>query len=212
MGEMPLPLVVAFSVLIGYPLVQAAALWFGVRPRARRADAIVYALKSDPRYENEGDQRAISAMRQQGAPPAGTDWLILAAPIAAPLIVVGMAVAELVGKGPLNVKLQVRAELTRVHLWKQLLEEEIDYPPDGDLWADDRFTELAAASSDEVTLRWPISTVLTALGMILTSPIWACAFGLRWSTLKGFRSMGLVVASFARLLPLVGPRGRHSPF
>lgn len=196
MYDMPMPVALAFAALIGWPAIQVIALLVWVRPKRATLRTTANALRCDPAYSDDEEQLAITAMVAEAS---GSPMMVVA-PIILPVASVALAMVELLGQRPEEHGRSGRDIL------KRAFEAETGYPPDGSLWADERFRKLHDVANDLSIESWPVSLGLMVAGLVITLPLWGIAYGLKRSTVRLFRTAAQIFTRSYRFLTIAAHR------
>jgi hypothetical protein len=173
---MPPPIVLAFVILLGWPLVQLGSVLL-VRSRRARLKLLAAELRADPRYGPK-DHEYLDCMLDE----ARGDAFFILFPLALPLLLVQASWAELRGQiKPVNERqlASIRAQFQTVERTFETLGIEPRWKLP--IAQDPRFKELSAIAPDIAFMRWPITMCLAALTSLIAAPIWLLAYGLRTS-------------------------------
>ncbi len=203
---MPLPVVLACAILIGWPLLKLVATLI-CRPQWRRARMLAADLKSDQSYgeaEHASIDRAIAEAR-------GEPLQILM-----PLFVVAGGVAfafahpfnfiskdETLDAANARQELIAKQELEELELRLRKLRIDLSLPPrpprNSRLWNDSRYERLTALSFELSLLRYPVASLLTGLAALAVAPLIFMAEGLRASAWPVVRRLILSSAYSSRI-------------
>ena len=170
MTGIPVPILFAMVVLIGWPLAQLVSEWLvaGARSEVR---ALVDELRRDSRF-GEADRKLLD---RRLADAKGSPGLVLA-PVFVPFGVFVISSAVLLGKSPPEA---TKEEFEALRLRLEAAEE--FGGPSLKIREDDRYRRLVALTDDIRILRWPVGLLLTGAIALMTLPIYLLAYGLHSS-------------------------------
>jgi hypothetical protein len=197
----PLPVVLAFIVLVGWPLAQILSV-LAVRRQRDQLARLADQLRSDQRY-GEAERLVIDEVMKQ----ARGDPLFLLAPLLLPLGIIIMSIADLFGRGPFGgrgsmfdgtkVEGSVRKDMKELYT---LLHGEAG----ARLSEDSRFRELESLATEIGFARSPVTLTLTAVGCLASLPFVVAAYGVNWS-FRAFLEKSRHFAELARLFRRLAP-------
>jgi len=198
---MPLPVLLASILLLGWPAAQLVSAILR-RSDAARLKELSHALRCDPAYGDD-EQKAVAGFVRD----AHGDVLFVLVPVFMPFAIILMSLAELfTGRSPTvdGKRISVfeaksmAADIERMQ--RDATKALYGLNPSSPLWNDERFRELRDLSDSLAFWRWPITTALTGLAITLSAPFLVAGYGMRWSIGAVFFWVRRL-ASFARVLP-----------
>lgn len=185
----PLPVLLVFFVLLGWPLVQIVKVLV-LRPRRRRLKDLAAAIKRNPAYGTA--ERAVVDVVVKESRGSALNPLM---PILMPIAIIAACVIEvfetkIASHDPGDMEqTKKRLHEGNVRIEKDLFEASHGLSQKSAIWDDPRFAELRDRVTGLEMLSWPISLFFTGLTFVLALPIYALAFGIRFSAIKLFQSL-----------------------
>lgn len=187
MNAPPLPITLAFVILLGWPALKliTAAL---ARPYWRRSQALRGALLSDPAYAGEDRRSVIDAelAEAKGQP------IFLLMPVVVFFGGIAIAISELLGKSDI---IDDASDLEDAPKFIELYGKSA-------LTHDRRFRELIDLSFTLNALHYPVCSILTLVALIAVSPLILICGGLKISLrlvfIRMLRSSATATMAFER--------------
>lgn len=177
---MPLPILLATIVLIGWPAIHIATS-LALRGKRERFHALVSAMRADPAYGLE-EQRQVDKLVSDAK--GGAEVVLL--PLAVPIGLIACAIIDWSAQD-LNATDEATKRLRREVAEQRALYEIASGRPDPRLLetaSDPRFEAAFDLAEDLRFLRWPITLIVTLILALAAAPFFLLAYGLNVSLLK----------------------------
>ena len=178
--SLPPPVLAAFVVLIGWPLVQLASVLL-VRGRRVRMRQLLTDLGQDSRYGQDDLALLDTVVRTSRGDPACVVF-----PVVVPLAILAASIGDLLGRPDRPAHRSTEAEDARadliedrfgaveIELGRRTGRETID--------EDGRVAEVRRLAFEIGLIRWPTSLLLTIALSLPVLPLYGLAYGLRRMT------------------------------
>ena len=175
---MPTFLIIIFTVLVGYPLVQLISALL-VRSMRRELELLVREIKQDPRYV-ASDLTILDWSMNMGPPSAVTAILL---PIFSPLALLAWTIDILKGKFELNIEeLERSAKLE----FQAVIELHTPGGSKSPIWNDERFHRAHHLTTEIDVRRFPITMLVTMIVSLPFLMVALVAQGIRMSVSSFF--------------------------